>query len=489
MTENIRRRSNTRARLIDAAEELVAETGILSFGIDAVCTRAGFTRGAFYSNFASISELLFALYERKTDHLLEAIRDADVSSPTEALDRLLDLIPADPQWYALRAVFALQESDASESLHEHAEELRRGLTPIVERLAEASGTILNDVAEATRVVIAAHIGAVLQGAFVEDPERLRRDTVAAAVRGQHVAAPGTLYALTTIPGAVHRIDLATGEATTLVDHLGEVPDGIVVDAERGEAIFTTMGAPDYVPETPGEEPPFTNSNGAIRAVSLAGGAARTLVETGSFTTGKQLTRDAGTGRLYWSDREGHGVYRAEADGSGVTALVLTAGSTPSEVEDQCVGVAIDPENGYLYWTQKGPAKGGKGRILRAALEIPEGSTAKSRDDVEVLWESLPEPIDLELDTVHGMMLWTDRGAEPDGNTLNRAPIPAAGEQGEVPQILARGFEEAIGLAVDHDRGLVYVSALGGSIREVSLATGVVRTVAELGLPITGIALG
>ena len=37
-----------------------------------------------------------------------------------------------------------------------------------------------------------------------------------------------------------------------------------------------------------------------------------------------------------------------------------------------------------------------------------------------------------------------------------------------PEILANGFDEAIGLAVDSDAGLVYVSDLGGSIRSVEI---------------------
>ncbi|GAA4402510.1 hypothetical protein [Tsukamurella soli] len=39
----------------------------------------------------------------------------------------------------------------------------------------------------------------------------------------------------------------------------------------------------------------------------------------------------------------------------------------------------------------------------------------------------------------------DRGAPPDGNTLNRAPLPPAAALGSSPEILARDFREAIGL--------------------------------------------
>lgn len=296
-----------------------------------------------------------------------------------------------------------------------------------------------------------------------------------------------LYALTASPGGVHRIDPRTGAVTLLAEVPGEVPDGIVVDPEAGELVFTLMGAPDSAPE-PGREPPFTARNGSIRTASVDGGETRELVERGTFTTGKQLARDPRSGRLFWADREGRGIYRCERDGSDVTPLVLTAGTTPTPVEDECVGVAVDSEGGYLYWTQKGPAKGGRGRILRASLEIPDGTSARGRADVEVLWEGLPEPIDLELDLDSGTLVWTDRGAEPGGNTLNRAPIPAPGARGEAPQVLAGGFREAIGVAVDRRRGVAYVSDLGGTVHEVNLASGVLRPLAEFAGGVTGIAL-
>ena len=40
---------------------------------------------------------------------------------------------------------------------------------------------------------------------------------------------------------------------------------------------------------------------------------------------------------------------------------------------------------------------GKGRLFRASVEIPTGQTASSRTDIELLYDGLPEPIDLELD--------------------------------------------------------------------------------------------
>ncbi|GAB2520133.1 hypothetical protein GCM10027064_17090 [Microbacterium petrolearium] len=327
-------------------------------------------------------------------------------------------------------------------------------------------------------------GADSYGARAARRDRITR-AVAQTVAREHETS--VLYALTPLTGGVHRIDPDTGAVAQLVSGLTEVPDGIVIDPIGEQAVFTLMGAPDRMP-APGEEPPFTQRNGSVQAVPLTGGDPSELVACGTFTTGKQLARDAQSGRLYWADREGRAVYRSEADGTSVTALVVRDGRGPDAVDEECVGVAVDPVGGYLYWTQKGAPDAGRGRIFRAGLELPEGEDAAHRSDIEVLWHGLPEPIDLELDTAAGMIYWTDRGAEPDGNTLNRAPIPAAGVPGEVPAILARGFREAIGLALDHARGIAYVADLGGDIRAIELRTGAERIVATFHGGVTGLAL-
>ncbi|GAB3961709.1 TetR family transcriptional regulator [Actinoallomurus acanthiterrae] len=60
------RRAQTRAALLDAAERLWAERGIRGASLDEIAARAGLTKGAVYSNFASKSDLVLALLERYT---------------------------------------------------------------------------------------------------------------------------------------------------------------------------------------------------------------------------------------------------------------------------------------------------------------------------------------------------------------------------------------------------------------------------------------
>ena len=269
---------------------------------------------------------------------------------------------------------------------------------------------------------------------------------------------------------------------TVVTDLGEMPDGIVVDHRNGHIYWTNMGKYDSGPFT--GEPTFFTRNGSIERVDLDGGNRRTVVPRGTFTTGKQLTADFAEKKLYWCDREGMQVLRCDLDGSNVEALVIAGeGDENLDERSHCVGIAVDTTQRMIYWSQKGPPDAGQGRIRRAPIDIPAGNSASDRDDIETLWDALPEPIDLDLAS-DGHLVWTDRGAEPLGNTVNRALVtPQLGS----PQVCSRDYDEAIGLTTADDV-TYYVSDLGGSIRIVNLADGTDRNLANLGPGLTGIAL-
>jgi AcrR family transcriptional regulator len=88
------RRQATRQRLLDAAVELFGERGVLGSSVEEICERAGFTRGAFYSNFESKDELCLDVLRRKGDQYLAAMRAAvevipDAPAPTDGTERLI----------------------------------------------------------------------------------------------------------------------------------------------------------------------------------------------------------------------------------------------------------------------------------------------------------------------------------------------------------------------------------------------------------------
>ncbi|MGJ0119531.1 hypothetical protein ACQ7HM_10035 [Williamsia sp. MIQD14] len=268
-------------------------------------------------------------------------------------------------------------------------------------------------------------------------------------------------------GAIRRVDL-DGTVTTVVAETGSAPDGIAHDPAGDRIWWTLMGRP----RRGDDGADFTDRNGSLRSARTDGSDVTTVLPDGAITTGKQL--DLADGHLYWSDREGGRVTRSTVDGHDVTDLVTRPRDPETglvDIGDQCVGVAVDVAARHLYWTQKGPAKGDAGRIFRAGLDIPAGETAENRSDIETVWSDLPEPIDLWLDAASSTLYWTDRGAAPYGNTLNSAPVPAVGEHGVEPTILAKDFAEAIGLAVDAEAGVAYVTALDGTVRAVPTRAG------------------
>ena len=237
------------------------------------------------------------------------------------------------------------------------------------------------------------------------------------------------------------------------------PDGIVVDHHfvhdgriTGRLYWTTMGR-------------VNDDDGTVESADLDGSAPKTLVPRGGTFTPKQIKLVGAT--LYWADREGMRIMRANRDGSDVETLV-ESGHGDADRRDArhwCVGIAVDAARGQIYWTQKG--SGGNGRIFRAHLEVPAGETPATRTDIETLFDGLPEPIDLDLDLTARLMYWTDRGDPPRGNTVSRAPMdPPRGvdpARRTDQQILFGGLEEGIGIALDtaHDR--MFVTDLGGNV--------------------------
>jgi hypothetical protein len=255
-----------------------------------------------------------------------------------------------------------------------------------------------------------------------------------------------------------------------------IPDGIVVDTAAGHIYWTDMGVPN-------------RNDGTIERADIDGKNRTMIVPPGGTFTPKQLHLEKGSGKLYWSDREGMRVMRCNLDGSQIETLVQTDGGDSRPGRDAtkwCVGITVDPERGQVYWTQKGGDDAGVGRIFRANLEMPKGQTAANRTDIEVLFENLPEPIDLELDLRNRVLYWTDRGDPPRGNTVNRASIDGTGRD-RVPEILVTHLMEGIGIALDLRGDRMFMTDLAGSVYTAKLDGSEKRALLAAQGNLTGIA--
>lgn len=270
--------------------------------------------------------------------------------------------------------------------------------------------------------------------------------------GRDVAATGHLFFLD-LGGRVFTADPDGSNVQVIMQEGRKLPDGLVVDAVAKHLYWTNMGTPKA-------------NDGSIVRCNLDGSQLTTIIPAGGTFTPKQLQLDKVARKLYWSDREGMRVMRANLDGTSIETLVDTSmgDSRPGmDARKWCVGVAVDTAGGKFYWTQKGGDNAGQGTICRANIATPRGETASDRKDIEVLYRDLPEPIDLELDARHGMIYWTDRGDPPRGNTVNRAQMEPSSGVREPPTILVSHLMEGIGLALDRRHGRMFVTDLGGSV--------------------------
>ena len=286
---------------------------------------------------------------------------------------------------------------------------------------------------------------------------------------------GRLFFLDIGAGRVMSMNPDGSDLQTILNEGRKLPDGLVVDVEAGHIYWTNMGNPK-------------KNDGSIFRSDVDGKNMVTIVPAGGTFTPKQIQLEKKSGKLYWSDREGMRVMRANLDGTNIETLVDTSQGDPRPGPDAmkwCVGIAVDAEGGKIYWTQKGDDNAGKGRIFRANIAIPPGQSAANRDDIELLYENLPEPVDLDVDLANRILYWTDRGDPPRGNTVNRAPMDP--QPGKDPEILFTHLMEGIGLALDLKGGRMFITDLAGSLYSANLDGSNQKTLLVVEGNLTGIA--
>ncbi|RSS56970.1 TetR/AcrR family transcriptional regulator [Streptomyces sp. WAC01280] len=200
-----RRRPRTRAALLKAALEAFAEHGFHATTIEQVCERAGYTRGAYYSNFASKEELFLALFDEHSDRTVRRLADAiDALTAEEyTLARLAEVAsriePDERDWYLVTTEFtlhAIRDRQAAWVLARHDERLRaeiaRGLTLVLRR---AGRELTVEADRFARLIVALREGGLAQS-YVEPaalpPGSLEREFLAPLleVSTREIPAPG-----------------------------------------------------------------------------------------------------------------------------------------------------------------------------------------------------------------------------------------------------------------------------------------------------------
>jgi AcrR family transcriptional regulator len=178
------RTAATRAKLLSAAEHIFARDGFEASRLEDIAARAGFTRGAFYANFDSKEDLLFALMERivfERVRAVEAILEKH-GSPAERLRALRDYysrIARDREWALLQLefkLFAVRHPEARLRLVNRYRKLRAPGRELLESLAKTLGGELPISSNGCTVAL----GAVSNALMVEhlmDPKGLTSDEI------------------------------------------------------------------------------------------------------------------------------------------------------------------------------------------------------------------------------------------------------------------------------------------------------------------------
>ena len=167
-----KRRVETRANLIEAAFRVFAGKGFGQVRIDDVCAAAGYTRGAFYSNFDSLEELFFTLYDESARLIAGQVTDAltarDINPGLEAvIERVTATLLLDRDWLLIKTDFLLHAARnpaVADRLAAHRQQLR---TEIEKRLDGARDRLtlpdaIGDTSKAARAVVAAYDAVTVQ---------------------------------------------------------------------------------------------------------------------------------------------------------------------------------------------------------------------------------------------------------------------------------------------------------------------------------------
>lgn len=195
-TRETARRAKTRERLMNAAYRQFCQHGINGTSIEAITDDAGFTRGAFYSNFTSKEELFLALAERENRLRLAMLRKrfdeivATLGRPTskpgpelieEVIADILSFQPQERQWCLLNIEFRLLAMRNPQVAPKFLETIRTFQNQLAELIDTAMASVglrfVVDSAHLTRMLLnqfeSAMVNAILSG--TDDPEGAVRD--------------------------------------------------------------------------------------------------------------------------------------------------------------------------------------------------------------------------------------------------------------------------------------------------------------------------
>ena len=174
----------TRAKLLAAAEKIFARDGFEASRLEDIATEAGYTRGAFYANFDSKEDLLFALMERLVTEKVRVVRRIlegfeTPASRTRALRDYYAQLACDHRWALLLLefkLFAVRHPEARARLVERYRRLRAPGRELFETLLTQLGRKLPVSTNAASIGLSAFANALLLENLL-DPKALAPEEI------------------------------------------------------------------------------------------------------------------------------------------------------------------------------------------------------------------------------------------------------------------------------------------------------------------------
>ncbi|GAA1924571.1 TetR/AcrR family transcriptional regulator [Nocardioides marmoribigeumensis] len=183
-----RSRVNTRARLVEAAADVFADKPFGAVTVDDLVGAAGFTRGAFYSNFSSVREVFVLAYAQQSVLMLDEVNRVVDDTPEgefhlSSIDQLFAALePLGPRWFRLHQEFtllAVRDEEARSLFLAHVEEFEGRMQRLFERILGLLGREpISDIASLSEALMALYqhsLGTQQLGAGHLTPEVLVGD--------------------------------------------------------------------------------------------------------------------------------------------------------------------------------------------------------------------------------------------------------------------------------------------------------------------------
>ncbi|MEU4558330.1 TetR/AcrR family transcriptional regulator [Actinoplanes sp. NPDC023936] len=183
------RQQYNRARLLDAAQRLLAQRG-WSASLDEIARDAGLTKGAVYSSFASKEDILMALLDRQlgaaSAELADSVPAADGDGTVRAFTALSEdnsaagRAPANAEFAMLMLEFWLAAMRDEQVRPRYIDALRRTRARVADQIADQAGPDPETLRRTATLLLGLDIGLSIQRLI--DPESVPESWYADAFR-------------------------------------------------------------------------------------------------------------------------------------------------------------------------------------------------------------------------------------------------------------------------------------------------------------------